>query len=492
MDRRTLLRTALGSAALSAMPLSSVWANDLPAVTLDGSATSLDKASIKAFAESLDGVLLKPDSVGYDLARQVWNRFWDRRPTLIAKVFSVEDVVNAVAFAREHNLLTAVRCGGHSMSGKSVCDGGLVIDMTYMNRVDIDADKQEVTLQGGCLLGDLDRKTLPLGLATTAGVVSHTGAGGLILGGGMGRLQRKFGLSIDNVLGVQIVTADGRVLTANAKENPDLYWGVRGGGGNFGVVTEIKMRLHKVNPMVMAFSFNYPLQHARDAMMLFLDAADGAHEDLFLTGGLGVNEDGSGGVGISATYYGPPDQVEKFMAPFRAGKMAVSERVSPIEYVNIQRVADDGVNAPGLRRYAKGGFLRIANEDFVEVMVGRAEPLPGRSFRCGLLPMDAAPSRIGPSDTVWAHRDALYNIDASSTWAIGDEESDERNIAWNRAYFRDIEPFSQGFYVNSLSDENQTQVNDNYRQNYARLVEVKNKYDPANLFRLNANVRPTA
>jgi hypothetical protein len=492
MHRRTLLRTALGSAAASALPFSSVWAQDLPAITLDGAETILDKASIKAFAESLDGVLLKPDSVGYDIARQVWNRFWDRKPALIAKVTNVTDVVNAVAFARENNLLTAVRCGGHSMSGKGVCDGGLVIDMSAMNRVDIDVDKQVATLQGGCLLGDLDRKSLGLGLATTAGVVSHTGAGGLILGGGMGRLQRHHGLSIDNVLSVQIVTADGRVLTANAQENPDLYWGVRGGGGNFGVVTEIQMRLHKQDPMVMAFGFSYPMEHARDAMKLYLDAADGAPVDLFLLGGFGLEGDGSGGVSISGTFFGAASDLEKHLAQFRTGNMAISERAFPIPYVNLQRVADDGVNAPGLRRYAKGGFLRQADESMIDAMIGMAEPLPGRSFRIGLLPMDAAPSRVGPTDTVWAHRDALYNIDASSTWALGNEEDDERNISANRAYFRGIEEFSQGFYVNSLVDESQTQVNENYRQNYDRMVEVKTKYDPANLFRLNANVRPAA
>ncbi|MEQ8508594.1 MAG: FAD-dependent oxidoreductase [Rhodospirillaceae bacterium] len=492
MQRRTLMKSALAAAAFGSLPLKAAWAEDVPAITLEGDSTTLDKGDIRAFAESFNGVVLRPDSVGYDMARQVWNRFWDRRPALIAHCMNVDDVVSAVKFARAKALLTAVRCGGHSMSGKGVCDGGLVIDLTQMNAVDINVAAQTAHVQGGALLGDLDRKALPLGLATTAGVVSHTGVGGLTLGGGMGRLQRRFGLAIDNVLGVELVTAEGKVLNANATENPDLYWGVRGGGGNFGIVTKFIFRLHQMNPMVINFGFNYPMAKAKDALKLYFDFSNNAHEDLFVLGGVSMREDGSGGVSIGGNYFGPMSEVDKMLKPLRDFDAAVQGRVFPIEYVKIQQVADDGFNAPGNRHYAKGGFLREINDDLITTLVERMEPMASRQFSVGLLPMDGAPAQVGNDETVWAHRDASYNIDSSSKWAVDNTDVDEQNIAWNRAYWNDIEPFTRGFYVNSLIDESQGQVNDNYGGNYDRLVQVKNTYDPSNFFRLNANVRPSA
>lgn len=491
MHRRDLLKSATAAAALSAIPLKQVWAADVPAISPDGDSISLDKKDIRDFAESIDGIVMQSDSVGYDIARQVWNRYWDRRPALIAKCTSVDDVVATVNFARTHNLLTAVRCGGHSMSGKGTCDGGLVIDLTYMNTVDIDVANKTASVQGGAQLGDLDRKALPLGLATTAGVVSHTGVGGLTLGGGMGRLQRRFGLSIDNVLGVEIVTADGKVLTANAGENPELYWGVRGGGGNFGIVTKFLFQLHEMNPMVINFGFRFPMEVAKDALKLYFGFSTNADPDLFLLGGVSMQQDGSGGVSIGGNYFGPHSNVDRILQPLRDFGKATTDRVFPIEYVKLQRAADDGVNAPGKRRYAKGGFLREINDDLITTMIERIEPLSSRAFSVGLLPMDGAPSKVGGGDTVWAHRDASYNIDSTSTWAVENSDVDEENVAWNRAYWKDVEPFTRGFYVNQLIDEDQGQVNSNYGSNHARLVKVKNTYDPTNFFRLNANVRPT-
>lgn len=491
MHRRTLLKSAFGAATLATLSPKSVWAEDVPAIALNGDSMTLDKADIRDFAASLDGIVLRPDSVGYDIARQVWNRFWDRRPALIARCTSTDDVVACVNFARANILLTAVRCGGHSMSGKGVCDGGLVIDLSYMNDVDIDVANKVAHIGGGALLGDLDRKALPLGLATTAGVVSHTGAGGLILGGGMGRLQRRFGLSIDNILGVEIVTADGKLITANEKDNPDLYWGVRGGGGNFGVVTKIMMRLHPMNPTVINFGMSFPMDIAKDALKLYFDFTQNAPEDLFVLGGASMREDGTGGVNIGGNFFGKPSDLDAALQPLRDFGKATSDRAFPIEYVKLQQAADDGFNAPGNRHYAKGGFLREINDDLITTLIEQMEPMASRRFSVGLLPMDGAPARVGGSDTVWAHRDASFNIDTSSKWAVDNTEVDEQNIAWNRAYWTEVEPFTRGFYVNSLNDENQDQVNANYGENYARLVEVKNKYDPTNLFRLNANVRPT-
>ncbi len=491
MHRRDLLRAAASTAALSSLPAALAWADDAPAVNLDGQPITLDRGDIRAFAETLDGIVIRPDSLRYDLARQVWNRIWDKRPALIVRVASVDDVVTAVNFAREQKLLTAVRCGGHSMSGKSTCDGGLVIDLGYLNQVDIDVQRKVATLGGGCLLGDMDRKTLPLGLGTTAGVVSHTGAGGLILGGGVGRLHRRFGLAIDNVLGVELVTADGRVVRASADENPDLYWGVRGGGGNFGVVTKLHMRLHEMSPMVANFIFSYPADVAKDALRLYFDYTDGADSDLFVIGSAAMDGEGNLGVRMIGNYFGPMANLDRVLAPLRKFGKTTSEAVFPIEYVKIQRAADDGFNAPGNRHYSKGGFLRTADDNLIDAIFDNMEPLPGRRFSIGILPMDGAPAQVASDATPWAHRDALYNIDSSSVWALNEAESDARNIAWNRAYWPKLEPFTRGFYVNGLSDQTQAQVNANYGQNYQRLVAVKNQWDPNNLFRLNANVQPT-
>ena len=492
MRRRDLLRTAMGAALASAFVPAHAWAEDVPAVTVSGGQTTLTRADIKAFAESLNGIVLRPDSPGYDIARELWNKFWDRRPALIAKCNGVDDVIAAVNFGREHDLLTAVRCGGHSMAGKSMCDGGLVIDMTPMDVVEIDVKNRIATVQGGALLGNLDRKVLPFGLGTTVGVVSHTGVGGLTLGGGMGRLQRRFGLAIDNVLGVEIVTADGKFLRANDKENPDLYWGVRGGGGNFGVVTKFFFRLHPMNQTVLNFSFSFPMEHAKDALKLFFDFTTGASEDLFLSGGVSMRADGTGGARIAGNYFGPFGDMDQVLQPIRRFGKATADRVYAMKYADVQRSSDDGINAPGARRYAKGGFLRDIDENLIDTIVDRMEPLPTRNIGVGLLLMDGAPARVGPSDTVWAHRDALYNIDSTSTWSVENPDVDEQNIAWNRAYWKDVQPFTGGrFYVNQLMDENQGQINANYRHNYDRLVEVKNAYDPTNFFRLNANVQPT-
>jgi len=483
----------MGAVAATSVLASRTWAADIPAITLDGNETTLSKADIKSFGESLSGLVLRPEHPGYDIARELWNKYWNRRPALIAKCNGVDDVVAAVNFGREHNLITAVRCGGHSMSGKSMCDGGLVIDMTPMNAVNVDVKNRVASLEGGCLLGDMDRATQPFGLGTTAGVVSHTGAAGLILGGGMGRLQRRFGLSIDNNIGVEIVTADGKVQQANAKENQDLYWGGRGGGGNFGVVTKIHMQLHPMAQTVLNFFMVYPWERAKDAMKLYFDLTDGAPEDLMVLGGASLDTDGTGSAYISGNFFGPFNEIDDRLKIVRAYGNATLDRVYPMKYIDVQRSVDDGVNEPGLRRYAKGGFLREVTDDLIMTMIDGMEPLPTRRIGVGLLPMDGAVSRVSPTDTVWAHRDASHNIDTTSSWSVDDPELEAQHIAWNRAYWTKVEPFTGGgFYVNSLMDESQNQINDNYRQNYDRMVTVKNAYDPDNFFRLNANVRPTA
>ncbi|MFL2769688.1 MAG: FAD-binding oxidoreductase [Rhodospirillaceae bacterium] len=492
MRRRELIKNAIGIAITSSLTSAKAWAQDIRAVTLDGGHTTLTKADINSFAAELNGIVLLPDSTGYNIARELWNKYWDRRPALIVKCNGVQDVVTAVNFGRENNLLTAVRCGGHSMSGKSMCDGGLVIDLAAMNDVQVDVRNRVAMVEGGALLGNLDSKALPLGLGTTAGVVSHTGAGGLILGGGMGRLQRRFGLAIDNNIGAEIVTAEGKVLRASADENPDLYWGVRGGGGNFGVATKLFMRLHPMEQTVLNFVFVFPSNAIKDALKLYFDFALEAPENTFTMAGASIDPEGNRSAYISGNYFGSFNEIDELLRPIRSLGTAAVDRVYPMKYVDVQRSIDDGINEPGRRRYAKGGFLRDIKPGLIETLIDGLEPLPTRRLGIGLLPMDGAPARIGATDTVWAHRDALFNIDSTSSWTDSNPDVDAQNIASNRSYWEQIEPMlGGGFYVNSLMDENQGQINSNYRQNHERLVKVKNTYDPSNFFRLNANVQPT-
>jgi len=493
MKRRDLLQTGLGAVAAASLPYRRVFGAEIAAMTLSGSETFLTDAEVNEFVGGQRGVVLQPDSIGYDVARKVWNAVWDKRPALIARCTNVDDVINAVNFGRSHNLLTAVRCGGHSASGKSVCEGGLVIDLSYMNTVEIDVAAKTARVDGGALLANLDRKALPLGLATTSGYVSHTGIGGLTLGGGVGRLHRKFGLAIDNVLGVEVVTADGKHLRANEKENSELYWGVRGGGGNFGIVTKFIIRLHSFAPEVHSFRFSYPLERAEDVLNFYFDYSSDAHQDLFVNAGLDVRADGGGGVGISGNFYGADAELDRLLQPIRTLGRPLSERTSKSEYVKVQSVADGGTNAHGYRHYSKAGFITEIKPGFTNTLVERAESLPTRGFGVSFLPLDGAVHRVGPSETPWAHRNALYNLSTDSTWSDPDPDVAEKNVKWNRAYWTDIESFTNGgFYINSLSaDDGQQKINANHGPNHDRLVAVKDTYDPTNFFRLNANIVPT-
>jgi FAD/FMN-containing dehydrogenase len=323
-------------------------------------------------------------------------------------------------------------------------------------------------------------------------VVSHTGAGGLILGGGLGRLQRRHGLAIDNVLGVELVTADGRVVRASADENPDLYWAVRGGGGNFGIVTQFFLRLHPVPAVVGNFLFTYPEAAARDALRRFFEFSAGADRDLFVIASAFAGEDGTRGVRIVGNWFGAPGRLDSVVAPLRKAGTATAARVFPAEYVKVQQAADAGLNAAGNRHYGKGGFVRQVDDALVDAILGPLEPLPGRNFSVALLPMDGAVADVAADATPWAHRDARFNLDASSSWAAADAAADARNTAANRAYWRSVEPFTRGFYSNGLLDENQAQVDATFGPNHARLVAAKRRWDPGNLFRLNANVPPGA
>jgi FAD/FMN-containing dehydrogenase len=448
----------------------------------------VDRAGVQAFRRRLSGVVVCPGDHDYEAARAVWNGMVDRRPALIAYCANRQDVIEAVNFARTTGILTAVRSGGHNIAGASLCDGGLVIDLSRMNGVTVDPASRTARAEGGALLADLDVATQAHGLATTTGVNSDTGLIGLTLGGGIGRLGRKHGLSCDNVLSAEVVTADGQVLNASEHENADLFWGLRGGGGNFGIVTAITYRLHPLGPTVLAGSLVYEWKRVREALRLHAEFSANAPDALNTDAALITLPDGSHGFAISAFYAGPLGEAERVLQPLRQALPPVADRIAPISYVQLQK-AGDASFPRGHRFYWKAQFLRQITEAAADALIDRFPSVPSpRSFFV-FQQVGGAISRVPATATAYANRAAAYDSFPVSIWS--DPAADEENIAWAREMYAVLRPFGMGgVYVNNLGDEGDERVRAAYGENYDRLVMLKRKYDRDNLFRLNQNVHP--
>jgi FAD/FMN-containing dehydrogenase len=492
MKRRDFVGASLALAA--AAPLrgwSAILKNvgDVAAKSLEGADVTLQGSSVQDFAAGLRGDLLLRDAPGYDARRRVWNGAFDRKPALIACCTGPADVRRAVDYAREHRLLTAVRAGGHSVSGKSTCDGGLVIDLQQMQGVRVDPAARRAYLDSGSLLGELDHECEAFGLATTAGTFSDTGAAGLTLSGGFGRLGRRFGLSCDNVASFDVVTADGKFRKASDSENPDLYWGLRGGGGNFGVVTSIEYRVHAMDPVIFGGNIIWPMDQARDAARLYRDTAMDAPDEVNLLPFLYWENPETPYFGVEACWSGDHAEGERWLKPLRAFGKPASDDIGPMRYVALQ-ASGDGQYPHGTRCYAKNGFLGVLTDDGIDHIIDVFRRTPGLYTlfcdHCG-----GAYSRTAVEATAFPRRDMKYVLAIWSGWPTSDG-LDEK-IAQMRAAWRELEPLTQGFYTNYAGSDTATA---NYRQNFGpnfeRLVEVKSKYDPMNLFRLNANVPPKA
>jgi FAD/FMN-containing dehydrogenase len=412
----------------------------------------------------------------------------DRRPALIAYCANREDVLEAVAFARGTGILTAVRGGGHNVAGISLCDGGLVIDVSRMNRVTVDPKRRTACAEGGALLADLDAAAQVHGLATTTGVNSDTGLIGLTLGGGIGRLGRLHGLSCDNMLSAEIVTADGQVLTASDQENADLFWGLRGGGGNFGIVTAVTYRLHPLGPTVLAGSLLYEWKRVRDALRLYAEFSASAPDALCTDAALITMPDGNHGFAISTFYAGPINEGERVLRPLREALVTVEDRIGPISYVQLQK-AGDASFPRGHRFYWKAQFLRELSTAAADTLIDRFPSVPSSTSFFVFQQVGGAIARVPRSATAYANRSAAYDAFPVSIWM--DAAADEANIAWAREMYTALRPFAMdGVYVNNLGDEGHDRVKAAYGDNYQRLATLKRKYDPDNLFRLNQNVRP--
>ncbi|MDX1577970.1 MAG: FAD-binding oxidoreductase [Gemmatimonadota bacterium] len=501
MKRRTFLQSTFAAAAVAAVPGRRTLAGlyrpaparppDVPAVTGDGEAITLARDDIADLAARMRGPVLLRDDDGYGEARLVLNPSFDKYPALIARPTGVADVQAAVDFARAYGVLLAVKCGGHSASGKSTCDDGMMIDLSRFRATRVDPHARKVWVAGGSLLGAVDHESMAHGLVTPMGTVSHTGVGGLVLGGGFGRVARRFGLSIDNLLGVDIVTADGELRHANPHENPDLYWAVRGGGGNFGIVTNFEFRLHPMQRQVIGGPIFFPLDRARDALALYGEYGPEAPDELALDyvmvsppGG----EDGMAGFGVC--FSGPHDEAERALAPVRKLGTPIVDGVGPIDYVALQRSGD--IDDPrALGAYLKGGFVGELPSALVAAIVEGFEAHPGRGTALFFQQSGGAIGRVPEDATAFPHRHAFGNMMTNVDWPHGIDPSP--HIDWIRSYWSTLVGLTGGLYTNDMAPDLTTaDVNANFRGNYERLVEVKNRFDSANLFRLNANVQPTA
>ena len=433
------------------------------------------------------GEVVAPDDVAYDQARRVWNGMIDRHPGAIVYCAGADDVVAAVKFARSRSLLIAVRAGGHNIGGASVCDGGLVIDLSRMKQIEVDPIKRTARAQAGLNLGEFDTATQAHGLATTMGVNADTGIAGLTLGGGFGKLGRKYGLSCDNLISVEIVTAEGRLLHASASEHADLFWAIRGGGGNFGIVTTFEYRLFPVGPRLLAGSILHPFERAREAMRFYQAFASRAPDELSLDAALATSPSGERVFSISACYIGPIEEGERVLEPLRAYGAPVQDQITPRDYVDIQSAGD--ANFPrGRRYYWKAQFLRELSDPAIDVLLDSYASAPSGSLLV-LQHVGGAIARVPATETPYVNRDALYDCFPISIW--DDPEEDASRIRWARDLWDAMRPFSTGgVYANNLGEEGADRVEAAYGENYPRLLGLKNKYDPANFFRLNQNIKP--
>ncbi len=457
---------------------------------------ALDEATIQSFRASLRGDLLRPADDGYDAARRVWNGMIDRKPALIARCVGPADVVAAVNLARTHEMLVSVRGGGHNVAGNAVCDGGLMIDLSPMKGIRVDVQNRTVRAQAGLTWGEFDHETQAFGLAVTGGQVSTTGIAGLTLGGGIGWLMRKYGLVIDNLLSADVVTADGRCLNASPTENADLFWGLRGGGGNFGIATSFEYRLHPIGPLVTGGMLLFPAERGRELLHAYRDFAATAPDEVvalmaFITAPpapfVPPQVQGKPVIALGICHCGPLDEGQKAIAPLRALGPAV-DVVGPMPYTAVQRLFDESVPF-GLQVYLKSDHLGELDDDVIETFLANVGGVTSPLSIVLIFPLGGAVGRVGEMDTAFAHRKASFDYVIYSLWT--DSHESARHIQWTRDFATAMQPYSRGVYVNEMGDEGEDRVKAAYTPaTYERLVKLKNKYDPSNLLRMNQNIKP--
>jgi FAD/FMN-containing dehydrogenase len=461
-------------------------------------APPLETKAFDELGESLRGELLLPTSPGYDTARSIWNGAIDRHPAGIARCTGVADVVAAVRFARARDLVVAVRSGGHGVGGHALCDDGLVIDLSPVKGIRVDPATRSARAEAGVLWGELDRETQHFGLATVGGIVTHTGIAGLTLGGGIGWLTRKHGATVDNLLSADVVTAEGEFLTASEEENSDLFWAIRGGGGNFGIVTSFVYRLHPVGPTVLAGPVFHALEDAPEVLRFYREFIAAAPDELTTIFDLSVappvpflpeRVHGKPILMMGACYAGSPDEGAEVVSPLKQFGRPIVDLLEPKPYTGLQSMFDPLV-PHGWHRYWKSVELPPLTDDAIDTLVEKASAFTSPKSYCIVFQLGGALARVGEDATAFSQRGAAHNVNINAVWTEDDTDA-ERHIAWAQDFFDAMQPHAGGrVYLNFLGEEGGNRVRQAYgARNYERLVELKRVFDPSNFFRLNQNIQ---
>ncbi len=472
---------------------------ELKVKTLNGKDAVINGSAVEDFRASLRGELLLSGENGYEEARTIWNGMIDKKPALVARCLGASDVIKAVNFARSHQILVAVKSGGHNVAGNAVCDDGLVIDFSAMKSVHVDPAKKTVRIEPGCLLSDADKETQVFGMAVSGGIISHTGVAGLTLGGGFGWISRKHGFSIDNLISANVVTAEGKLVTASKSENPDLFWGIRGGGGNFGVVTSFEFNLAEIGTEVFSGLIVKHFESVKEYVQFHREYVRNLPDEMTVwmvirhappLPFLDESVHGQMVVVIPFVYLGDPAEGEKLLAPIRATGKTHGEHVDMIPWIGWQS-GFDGLVEHGARNYWKSHHMKGLDDACIDTIIEYAGKMPTSQCEIFIPHMEGFPSRVPSSDTAYAFRETPFVLNIHTRW--DNQSDDETSLAWARDFWEATKPYSHGVYVNFISDEGEERVKDAYSNDtWERLITVKNKYDPMNLFRLNQNIKPTA
>jgi FAD/FMN-containing dehydrogenase len=493
MKRRDFLSTSVALVAASGLArhrfASAAEPGDLPAISRTGAALKLKASDITDFRARQRGPVLTRASEGYESARRIWNGAFDRHPALIARCASAADVIGAVQFAASQDLLVSVRGGGHSLPGYSVCEGGIMIDLAPMQGVRVDPRTRGVRVEPGVLLGTMDRETQAFGLVVPAGTVSHTGVAGLTLGGGVGRLQRKFGLTVDCMVGADVVTADGKLVQASAEQNPDLLWALQGGGGNFGVVTSFEFRAFEFSRKAVAGGIVFPIEQARQVLDAFAAYCDTASDDLWMDPVLECDANGHRHLNFTLCHSGDASAAARDIAAIRKFGKPTHDTVAEKPWVAVQSEFDDE-SPHGRGYYMSGGRINKLLPIMLDHAVERIK-LPGAELgKISLNQHGGASARRPISSTAYASRDASHNFVVRASWE--DPKHAAARTAWQKQTWAGFAPYSVGLYANLNAAEADVKARSAYGENLERLIEVKTQYDPKNLFHLNPNITPRA
>jgi FAD/FMN-containing dehydrogenase len=458
----------------------------------------LQTTAIEELKNQFRGEIILPGDNNYENSRQIWNGFFDRKPAIIARCIGSSDVINAVNFARNNNLLTAVKGGGHNSAGTAVCDDGIMIDLSLMRRVLVDKESKTARADGGCLLGDVDHETQLHGLSVSAGIVSHTGVGGLTLGGGFGWISRKHGLTIDNLISAEVVTADGKMLTASKAENPDLFWGIQGGGGNYGIVTSFKVSCAEIGTEVYSGMIIKKFEDAEKYLAFHRDYVRTLPDEMTVwivvrhappLPFLPATVHGKMVVAVPFVWLGERTEGEELINPIREITESHGEAIGMNRWVDWQS-GFDGLVEHGARNYWKSHHLKALSDECIGKIVEFANTMPSNECEIMIPHMEGAPSRVPIDATAFTHRTTPFLLNIHTRWR--NQSDDKRCLSWVRDFHRSTEPFAQGVYVNFLSDEGRDRVKDAYSKDiWQRLVQIKKRYDPHNFFRMNQNIEPS-